>query len=251
MSAGKKITRINTQKALFITGTDTGVGKTIVAAGLVRLARMTGLRGVGVKPVETGCPVKEGVLFPEDGVFLQKASENDFALDACAPFRFSLPASPARAAAMEGRRLDIVEMEEHIRAVASTADFTAVEGAGGLMAPLQGDLMMIDLVERLGYPVLLVARTRLGTINHTLLSLQALNQRGIAVEGIVLSQTINSMGPEEKYTPKDLARLVKDVPLVALPYLNGEHASEPTKIAEAMKAAWPNEIMNRWLGLSP
>lgn len=244
------MTRIMRQKALFITGTDTGVGKSIVAAGLVRLARMKGLRGVGVKPVETGCAVREGVLFPEDGAFLQKASEHDLTLDACAPFRFSLPASPARAAAMEGRRLDIAEMEEHIRAVAETAHFTAVEGAGGLMAPIQGDLMMIDLVERLGYPVLLVARTRLGTINHTLLSLRALNQRSIAVEGIVLSQTIDSIGPEEEYTPGDLARLVKDVPLVVLPYLNGEQASEPSRIAEAIKAAWPIEIVNRWLGLN-
>lgn len=245
------MTRIFKQKALFVTGTDTGVGKTVVTAGLVRLARMKGLRGIGVKPVETGCSVKAGILYPEDGVFLQEAAESDLSLDACAPFRFTLPASPARAAAMEGRRLDVAEIEEHVRSLAETADFIAVEGAGGLMVPIQGDHMMIDLIGRLEYPVLLVARTRLGTVNHTLLSVHALKQRGIALEGIVLSQSSGPAGPEEEYTPGDVARLVKEVPVVMLTQLRAEHATVPSRIAEFISASWPDAMVNRWLGLDP
>jgi dethiobiotin synthetase len=238
------------RKVLFVTGTDTGVGKTLVAAGLIRLARIRGLRGLGVKPMETGCSIREGVLYPADGAFLQEAAENDLTLDECAPFRFSLPASPARAAAMEGRRLAIAEIEEHIRAVVDSSDFTVVEGAGGLMVPIQGDLMMIDLIRRLGCPALLVGRTRLGTVNHTLLSLNALQHHDITPAGIVLSCSVNPAGPEEAFTPADLSRLVKDVPVMVLPYVNAEAATDSSKVAEIMAASWPDEVIDRWLGLT-
>lgn len=236
-------------KILFVTGTDTGVGKTLVAAGLVRLARARGLRSLGIKPMETGCSLREGTLYPEDGAFLREAAQNELTLDECAPFRFSLPASPARAAAMEGRRLDVTEIVEHISVVAENADFTVVEGAGGLMVPIQGDLMMIDLIRRLGCPALLVGRTRLGTVNHTLLSLNALKHQAIATAGIVLSCSANPIGPEEEFTPTDLSRLVKDVPVMVLPYVNAETAADSSRIAELMAASWPDEVTNRLLGI--
>jgi dethiobiotin synthetase len=213
------------------------------------LARARGLRGLGIKPVETGCSLRLGALYPEDGAFLREASENDLTLDECAPFRFSLPASPARAAAMEGRRLDVREIVEHIRVVAENADFTVVEGAGGLMVPIQGDLMMIDLIRRLDCPALLVGRTRLGTVNHTLLSLNALKHHEIATAGIVLSCSVNPTGPEEEFTPADLSRLVKHVPVMVLPYVNAESATDSSKIAALMATAWPDEVINRWLGV--
>ena len=102
--------------AIFVTGTDTGVGKTIVSAGLVRLARRRGLRAIAIKPVETGCTIRSGILWPEDGVYLRKASENKVNLEECVPFRFSLPASPYRASIMDGKDLSISEIERHVRA---------------------------------------------------------------------------------------------------------------------------------------
>ncbi|MBI4965838.1 MAG: dethiobiotin synthase [Desulfomonile tiedjei] len=233
---------------MFITGTDTGVGKTMVAAGLVRLARDRGIRCVAVKPIETGCPVREGKLYPEDGVFLQLAAQGALTLDQCAPVRLSVPASPARAAAMEGRRLNLSDLEEHIRTIAEDADLTIVEGAGGLMVPIQGKLMMIDLIERLGYPTLLVGRTRLGTLNHTLLSLEALQRRGIETAGIVLSTTEPIPGPEEEFTAGDLAGIVKDVPVAVLPHLEEGIRRSPEEIANTMARIWPSAFVAKCLG---
>lgn len=232
-------------KGLFITGTDTGVGKSVVAAGLVRLARRAGLRAAGVKPVETGCVSRSGELYPEDGAFLTAASENELTLDQVTPFRFSLPASPARAAAMEGRKLNLSALVEHVISLEDYADFLVVEGAGGLMVPIQEDLMMIDLAERIGYPVLLVGRSRLGTLNHTLLSVHALRARNIKIAGIVLSCSFPDLGPEEEFTPRDLARLAKGIPVALLPFLNAEASKNPDAIADLMESILPGDLVPR------
>lgn len=234
---------------LFIAGTDTGVGKTIVAAGLVRLARKKGLRGLAVKPVETGCEAQSGELYPEDGVFLRQASENELSLDECVPYRFSVPASPARAAALEGSRLFLADMVEHVRALSERADFTIVEGAGGLFVPIQDNLMMIDFIERLGFPTVLVGRTRLGTINHTLLSVQALSQRELDIAGIVLSFTESSCGVEEEFTPGDVAVFHEGTPVLSLPYLEPEIRLDPLKIALEMELRFPEEMLSKWFGM--
>ncbi len=242
------MSKILKKKGIFVTGTDTGVGKTVIAAGLVKIARNNGLRAVAVKPVESGCIVRDGQLYPEDGSFLRKASEGDITLDECVPFRFSLPASPARAAAASGSTLHLGDLREHVLALAEDADLTVVEGAGGLLVPIQGNLMMIDLVEQLGFPALIVARSGLGTINHSLLTLQALNQRGIEALGIVLSCSSYESGPEEKFTPSDLARLAQPVPVLVMPYLSSKTKSDPARIAEKMVAEWPKETLDEWLG---
>jgi dethiobiotin synthetase len=237
------------EKGIFVTGSDTGVGKTVVAAGLVRLARTVGICAIAVKPIETGCQVRSGALFPEDGAFLREAAERHLSLDECVPFRFSMPASPARAAAMEGRNLKVSDVEEHVRALAEDADLTVVEGAGGLMVPIQDRLMMIDLAERLGYPILLVGRMRLGTLNHTVLSVTALKARGMRVAGIVLSCSAPDTGPEEQFTAGDLARLVEDVPVVVLPFLGPEVVGDAERIASTIASNWPAMLVNRWIGL--
>lgn len=242
------MSRIFKKKGLFVTGTDTGVGKTIVAAGLVRLARNKGLRAIAVKPVETGCTVIDGQLNPEDGSFLHQASGEDLTLDECVPFRFPLPASPARAAAAVGSSVHIGDLKEHVLTLAEHADLTVVEGAGGLMVPVQGNLMMIDLVEQLGFPTIIVARSGLGTINHSLLTLNALKQRGLYTLGIALSCSSPEPGPEEEFTPSDLARLTQPVPVLLLAYLSPDVKSDPAKIAETMDAAWPKEMLDQWLG---
>ena len=112
--------------------------------------------------------MRSGALFPEDGAFLREAAERHLSLDECVPFRFSLPASPARAAAMEGRNLKVSDVEEHVRALAEDADLTVVEGAGGLMVPIQDRLMMIDLAERLGYPTTAGGANKAGDVESHL-----------------------------------------------------------------------------------
>ena len=149
---------------------------------------------------------------------------------------------------MEARHLFISDIAEHIRAVAEGADLTIVEGAGGLMVPIEERLMMIDLAQRLGFPTLLVGRTRLGTINHTLLSVEALQRREITIAGIVLSRSEDAVGAEEEHTPVDIAWLVKGIPVVVLPRLNSHVAADPKAIAETMRQAWPEELLRQWLG---
>ncbi len=232
---------------LFITGTDTGVGKTMVAIGLTRLARKHGVRALAVKPVETGCVRKDGILYPEDGALLREAAQGELTLEECAALRFTLPSSPARAAAAEGREISASEIETHLRGIAARADFMVVEGAGGLMVPIAQGTMMIDLIERLGYPALLVARTRLGTINHTLLSVHALQSRRVTIAGIVLSASFPDTGPEEAHTPGDIARLVGDIPVALLPYVPPEERADPLTVATIMEREIPDHIWRQWI----
>lgn len=234
--------------AIFVSGTDTGVGKTVVSAGLLSLARARGLNAWGIKPVETGCRERSGMLFPEDGAFLRAASGDAISLEECAPFRFPLPASPYRAAAA-GSEIRVSQLVRHIRNMAEKADFILAEGAGGLMVPISANEMMIDLAGELGYPVLLVARTRLGTVNHTLLSVEALSKRNIALAGIVLSQSHSETGPEEKHTPADVQEFLPGVPVMTLPKLDPEVASSAEHIAAVMRAIWPATVLDKWLAI--
>lgn len=233
---------------IFISGTDTGVGKTLISSGLVRLARTRGISCVGIKPVETGCPIKDGMLEPIDGRILWEAGDRSFSLDECAPYRFAMPASPFRAAAMEDSNLRVSDIVEHVLAVSEDATMTVVEGAGGLMAPVEDHKMMIDIIEQLRFPTILVARMALGTINHTVLSVEALQKRKIPIKGIVLSVSQEFSGPEEEYTPGDLARIVPDIPIVKFPFLKQAHNIDPEVLSEAMERNWPESFTLGLLG---
>jgi dethiobiotin synthetase len=167
----------------FVSGTDTGVGKTVVACALARALRERGVRVGVMKPVETGVPA-EG---PGDAMALRAASGSPAALTRICPQRFALPAAPSAAAAAEGRSVDLAAIREAYRGLAREHERMVVEGAGGLLVPLLPDFTMADLARELGLPVLLVARARLGTINHTTLSLEALERRGVPSAGVVIS----------------------------------------------------------------
>jgi dethiobiotin synthetase len=211
---------------------------------------MWGLRAVGLKPIETGCPVRDGELFPEDGHLLWQAGENQLSLDECAPFRFAFPAAPYRASSVVGTRLSPREIVGHIREVSDHADLTLVEGAGGLMVPIHEKILMIDLIGDLAYPVLLIARSRLGTLNHTLLSLGTLQQRDIKVLGIIVSFSERIGGPEEEFVVSDLKRFSGEVPVWSLPYLEKELREDPVKLAESLAQAVPQGVLERWFGTS-
>ncbi len=116
------------------------------------------------------------------------------------------------------------------------------------MVPVEDELMMIDLIKDLQAPALIVARTKLGTINHTLLSVMALKQREIPVAGVVLSQTGADVGPEEQFTPRDISRILKDVPVMVFPFLEPAVKKDPLKIAQCMTELWPRDILDEWLG---
>lgn len=229
-------------KGIFVTGTDTGVGKTLITAGLTRLLRNKGMSCVAIKPVETGCKIKQGELFPEDGYLLWRASEKIISLDDVTPFRFSFPAAPYRSAAIQDSRLRVSDIVEHIKTIEDTNDFIIVEGAGGLFVPIEEKRTFLDLMAELKFPVVLVARTKLGTINHTLLSLEALEKRNLNILAVILSKSEIIEGPEEEFTTGDIRRLVNNIPILFFPFLSQKMKDDPEEIANIMDNLWGGEI---------
>jgi dethiobiotin synthetase len=168
---------------VFVTGTDTGVGKTEVAAALLSLLADAGLRPAPFKPYESGCQRLDA---PADALALREAARSDDSLDRICVHRFRAPISPGVAARRLGRVAEIEPVLEAFRSFGNRALVT--EGAGGLLVPLDPQRDVIDLIELLGLPVVLVARAGLGTLNHTGLSLRLLAERGIEVRAVVLSR---------------------------------------------------------------
>jgi dethiobiotin synthetase len=175
-------------RGLFITGTDTGVGKTFVACGLAALLRELGYRVGVMKPAETGCVEKDGQLFPEDAVKLKHASACDFPLEKICPYRFREPLAPSVAAERDGERIDVDRLMDIYEEISAAHDLTLVEGAGGLMVPLLPSYTYADLARVLKLPVLVVALNRLGVINHLLLTLEHASCKGLRVLGYVLNE---------------------------------------------------------------
>ncbi len=189
-------------RGIFITGTDTGVGKTYVAAGIARHLHADGVDVGVMKPVETGCRRKNGKLVPSDAVVLTRAARVRDSLRTVNPYRFSKPLAPSAAAGLEGTLIRPERILSAFRLLCRKHDFVIVEGAGGIMVPLAGRYTYLDLVEELGLPVLIVAHPGLGTINHTLLTMEAMRSRKIAVAGVVFNYaTSGKMGAAERTNP--------------------------------------------------
>jgi len=174
-------------KGIFITGTDTGVGKTVVGAVVARLAAVAGARTGVMKPVTSGCLLRDGGRVSEDAELLAYGAGIDRLPPQATPYLLTAPLAPSVAAEKEGVRIDLERIAADYATLAEEYDFMVVEGAGGLMVPLAGGLLMADLIRRLELPVLVVARPGLGTVNHTCLTCFAARQMEIPVTGVVIS----------------------------------------------------------------
>ena len=170
-------------RGVFVTGTDTGVGKTVVACALARGLRARGLDVGVMKPIETGV----GPDGPADARALAEAAGVSDPLDDVCPLRYALPAAPAAAAEHAGRCVELRVIDASFRRLQARHDWLVVEGAGGLLVPVAPGVTMADLAGRLGLPLLVVARASLGTLNHTMLTLEAARSRGLALLGVVVS----------------------------------------------------------------
>jgi dethiobiotin synthetase len=169
--------------ALFITGTDTGVGKTFVACALATALRARGRRVAVMKPVETGVERE-----PEDARRLAAAAADPAPLDDVCPYRLRAPLAPAVAAGLEGVTIDVERIVALVARRAAAADVLLVEGAGGLLVPVAGRTTWADVAARARLPVLIVAANRLGAINHCALTAQVATAAGLDVRGFVLSR---------------------------------------------------------------
>ncbi len=196
--------------AVFVTGTDTGCGKTFVACALARSLRAAGRRVRVLKPIETGC--LDGL--PADARALAEAAGDDAPLERLCPYRFALPAAPEVAARAEGIAIDAARIEFALAAARKDADLVIVEGAGGLLVPIATGLDMAGLARRLRLPLLVASRATLGTINHTLLTLEAARARDLRVLGVVISHASAALSPADR-SNLDLLLERLPVPLLA------------------------------------
>jgi len=197
-----KLPDIPNIRGLFVTGTDTNVGKTQVAAGLTAALRQRGLKAGYFKPVQSGCPEEGGRLIPTDARIAQEMANLPEPLDLLTPITLRLPLAPGVAAAREGAKVDLDRVAGAFRELGKRYAFLVVEGAGGLYVPLvDNDFLVLDLIRWLQLPLLVVARAGLGTINHTALTVLAARQARIAVAGVVLNRCSVAPGLAEQTNP--------------------------------------------------
>ncbi len=236
---------MSSAKCYFITGTDTGVGKTIVAGAIAAAMKARGLKVGVMKPTETGCREMtdaearrysggraeaeefnaEGAgfdLFPADAAFLKKVSDSDIPLDIICPYRFSEALAPAVAAKRAGVKIDLRVIKKKFEHIRAGSDIVLVEGAGGLMVPFSGKKLYLDLASELRLPLIIVARAGLGTINHTLLTVSAATARKIKISAIILSQSRKNKENAASLTNPDAVKDYSGIKAVySLPFVKG------------------------------
>ena len=210
------------KRILFVTGTDTGVGKTTVSVALLAAWAKTGRVVRPLKPIETG--ITDGTE-GSDAARLAAAvglRETDTAL-----LRFSLPAAPECAAAAEGQQLALGPLVATIQQL--PGENLLIEGAGGLLVPIAPGVVMADLAQALGARLLIVGRTRLGTINHTLLTLAESQRRGLPVCALILNRLGEEVGPQEADTAARIAAHGGVQPLGPFPF---SRQQDPATLAD-------------------
>jgi dethiobiotin synthetase len=212
-----------TGKGLFVTGTDTGVGKSLVACALVRLLRRQGVDAVGFKPVATGAV--EG--FYDDAEALFEASARSEPLERICPIRLALPLAPTLAAKAEGRAVDLGLAREAFSGLRGRHEALVVEGVGGLLAPLSQQELVVDFARWTALPVVVVCRAGLGTINHTLLTLRELLRAGLPLAGVVLNTTCAADGELAAGAKEEIERLGGRKLLAILPFLSAVNLQAP------------------------
>lgn len=195
-------------QAFFVTGTDTDIGKTTIAAGLLRAARGRGLSTAAAKPLASGCEATPHGLRNADALALQAECRPALPYELVNPFAFAPAIAPHVAAREAGLSLGVEPLRDAVRQVlARGADFTLVEGAGGWRVPLSDDACLSDLAVALGLPVILVVGMRLGCLNHALLTARAIRADGLRLAGWVANQIDPDMPRLEENLDELRARL--------------------------------------------
>jgi dethiobiotin synthetase len=222
-------------QGLFITGTDTGVGKTVVTAAILAWLRHQGLKPGAMKPIETGVDSECSSSANSDALFLMECGGIEDDLTHVCPIRLKTAVSPYQAGLIENRTLEPETILSAYRALSSKHDWMLVEGIGGVRVPITRNYGVVDLIRDLGLPTVVVARYQLGTLNHTLLTLDTLKQNGIPVKGVIF----NRCGPEapdtlEQAQPSLIEELSGTKVLGELPYIDhlNTQSFSPEKLKE-------------------
>jgi dethiobiotin synthetase len=206
--------RASSHKGFFITGTDTGVGKTWVGTALARILHRRGADVQPRKPAESGCRRDGTELIPADGTAYHTAVAGTVPLTLISAYRYAAEASTERAARLAGTPLKLKQLLAAATAGLRPGSILLVEGAGGFYSPLCSDALNADLAASLGLPVILVAADRLGCLNHILLTLAAIEQRGLRTAAVLLN-SFESVSAELD-NAGDLRRLIPNIPVLNL-----------------------------------
>jgi dethiobiotin synthetase len=221
---------LNLPKAngLFITGTDTGVGKTLVAGAIARILT-DAKHKVGVfKPIATGCRRDWDGLISEDTEFLAFCSRSELPFTTITPVGYLTPAAPIVSAAQERRPIDFTEMTKAYNQICSESDFVIVEGIGGVRVPLTTEIDVLDLAGEFAMPVVIVTRPDLGTINHTLMTIDCVRAAGLNLAGVVVSGFNATEASIAEDTADEVIAQCGNVPiLAAVPFDETLDITEP------------------------
>ena len=261
-------------RGIFVTGTDTHVGKTVISAAIATALDQRGLRVGVMKPIETGCRPRKldnnehtampGVpgsadaaavhalsalhdiagpppssvaepperLDPSDALHLMKLANFNAPLDQVNPYRFSPPVAASVAARAASITIDVDAILAQMKRLARQCDFLIVEGLGGPLVPVSSESLVIDLIERSGLPTLIVGRSSLGTINHTLLTVEAFRRRSLPIAGIVLNRLQKRIEADEPANPEEIERFCGPLILGVFPYLTPDQRLDREYLAK-------------------
>lgn len=212
---------MKSKSGIFVIGTDTGVGKTVVAAGLALALRERGIKVGVMKPVATGCTGTDKRMISHDAVFLLEAAENEFP-SLTNPSRFRNPLAPNVASVLEEKAVNLNRIRRAFIELQRYYDFIIVEAIGGLMVPITGEYYVTHLIREFRLPILIVSRATLGTINHTLLTVDAALIRGFDIKGIIFNRIPSvNFSMAEMTNPKVIHDLTGIPILGSLPEVEG------------------------------
>lgn len=212
------MSELNLPKArgLFVTGTDTGVGKTLIAGAIAQLF-VKSEKKVGVfKPVASGCRKTREGLISEDAEFLAYCANSEFPLSVINPVTFETPAAPILCEQVEGRKVDFEQIASTYKYICENSDVIIVEGIGGIRVPISKEIDVLDLAKAFALPVIIVARPDLGTINHTLLTIDAVRDTGLRLAGIVINGYDESKAGLAEKTASEIIAQCRDVKVLAV-----------------------------------
>jgi dethiobiotin synthetase len=211
---------------IFITGTDTSVGKTFFACGLAAVLRDSGYKVGVMKPAETGCDLGDGKIVTQDAWALKEASGCALPLEQICPYQFREPLAPSVAAERERVRINIDRLMDIYSEISALHDITIIEGAGGLLVPLLPTYTYADFAKVLKLPVIVVAANKLGMINHLLLTLEHASCKGLSVLGYVLNQIESRLSLAAETNREALASLTGVPCMGEIPYFEASQISK-------------------------
>jgi dethiobiotin synthetase len=217
----------------FVTGTDTGIGKSLASATLLHALRARGLRAVGMKPLASGCERTPEGLRNEDALLLQAASAPRPDYEDVNPFALPNPLAPELAAADAGIRVTLAPIEAAFARLSSQADAVVVEGVGGWAAPLAADLDQADLARALDLPVVLVVGLRLGCLNHARLTARAIQADGLRLAGWIA----NDIDPAMERADDNFTLLQRRLPVACWGRLPFRDKPDPAQLAALLEPA--------------